>query len=92
MGLQKILADRHARQADGATIWRTQWFGCPNLAKVENCRIASLHGEPRATVYVQGDADTYFSIPARFYLFGKVINGYLTRDNNGNLVASHCYY
>ena len=92
MGLQKTRADKSTKQADGAIIWHAHWLGGPSLSKVENCRVESLHGEPRANVYAQGEADTYFSIPARFYLFGKVINGYLTTDDDGNLVARHCYY
>lgn len=91
MGLQKYRADVSSIQPDGAVVWHTKWMGGKPVAKVVNCRIESLHGEPRATIYVQGEPDSWFSIPAKCYLFGKVLNGYLTGKGH-NFVFRHCYY
>jgi len=92
MSLAKYRSDTSEPQADGAIVWHTVWLGGPSLAKVNNCRWESLHGEPRVTAYVQGEADTYFSIPAKAQYRGTVVNGYLTGDGDGNLVFRHTYY
>lgn len=93
MGLQKYRADSKFVQSDGSIRWFADWMGGPSLAKIENCRVESLHGEPRVTAYVQGEPDTYFSQPAKCYLLGKIVNGYLTGDETGeNIVFHHCYY
>lgn len=91
MGLQKFRADKSDTQADGAKLWFADWLGGPSLAKIENCRCENLHGEPRVTVYITGEADTYFSIPAACYLFGKVVRGYVTGDDDGNRVFRQIY-
>jgi hypothetical protein len=91
MGIAKYRSDISETQEDGAIVWRTKWWGGPSLAKIENCRIVTLAGDMRATVYVQGEADTFFSIPAKFSLMGKVLNAYLTSED-GQLVCHHCYY
>lgn len=92
MGMQKIRADKSERQPDGAIVWSAHWIGGPSLAMVENCRLANMAGDMRRTVYVQGEPDTVFSIPAVCKLAGKRITGYLTVDDDGNLVFRHCYY
>ena len=92
MTLQKYRADNSYVQSDGSTKWYTDWMGGPTLAKVANCRVATLVGEPRVTAYVTGKADTYFSIPAKFHFAGKVLNGYITSDDDGNFILHHCYY
>ena len=92
MGLQKFRADVKEDQADGSVVWRTRWIGGPSLVMIVNCRIVTLAGDARANVFVQDDADTWFSIPAKFYFFGKVLNGYITSDEDGQLVCHHCYY
>ena len=76
-------------QNDGSILWFADWMGGPSLSKIENCRIENLHGEPRVTAYVQDDPDTYFSQPAKCYLFGKVLVGYLTGDNSGGNTVFH---
>ena len=90
--MQKYRADKSKTQSDNAVLWYANWIGGPTLAKIENCRLANLEGEPRRTVYITGDADTYFSIPAVTHYFGKRIKGYVTGDDNGNTVFRHCYY
>ncbi len=91
MGMQKYRADRSEAQNDGATVWYSEWMGGPSLAKIENCLLENLAGNMRGTVYITGDADTYFSIPAVCSLFGKRVRGYVT-SNDGTLVFRHCYY
>lgn len=90
--MQKYRADTSEKQSDGATVWRTEWMGGPSLAKIENCRLANLHGEPRATVYVTGEADTFFSIPAVCRHLGARVKGYVTTDDDSNLVFRQVYY
>lgn len=90
--MQKYRADVSETQADGAIIWSTEWMGGPTLARINNCRLTELAGDMRAAVYITGDADTWFSIPAVTRLFGCRVKGYVTHDGDGNLVFHHCYY
>jgi hypothetical protein len=90
--LQKYRADRAEPQGDGAVTWWADWMGGPSLSKVENCRLEKLEGDMRRTVYVTGEADTYFSIPAACKIADRTVTGYLTGDDDGNLVFRHCYY
>ena len=92
MGLAKYRSDTAKTQDDGSILWFSNWLGGPSLAKIENCRWESLQGEPKVTVHVQGEPDTYFSQPAKGYYLGKIIRGYITDDGNSNLVFRHCYY
>lgn len=90
--LQKYRADKAEKQGDGATVWYADWMGGPTVSKIENCRLENLCGEMRRTVYVTGEADTWFSIPAVCKLAGKKVTGYITGDENKNLVFRHTYY
>ncbi len=90
--MQKYRADVSEVQSDGAVIWSSKWFGGPSLARINDCRLVNLSGDQRATVYVTGEADTYFSIPAVCSIRGKRVRGYITSDGDGNLVFHHCYY
>lgn len=90
--MQKYRADISETQSDGAIVWSAQWMGGPSLAKVNNCRLETLAGDMRATVYITGEADTYFSIPAVCCLMGKRVKGYVASDDHGNLVFRHVYY
>lgn len=94
MGLQKYRADDATTQPDGATVWRSRWMGGTTLAMIENCRLESLAGDMRRTVYITGEPDTWFSIPAACIIAGKRINGYVTQetDTGENLVFRHTYY
>lgn len=92
MGLQKYRADVVKTQQDGSKQWFASWMGGLSLSKIESCRIESLAGEPRVTAYVQGEPDTWFSSPAKAHYLGRVLEGYLTGDENGNIVFRHCYY
>lgn len=91
--MQKYRADRARIQADGAKVWFAQWLGGPSLAKIENCRLENLVGDMRRTVYIIGDADTYFSVPAVCRIQGCRVRGYVTTDSDtGDLVFRHTYY
>jgi hypothetical protein len=90
--MQKYRADESRKQDDGAIVWYTQWIGGPTLAKIENCRLSSMAGDMRRTVYITGEPDTYFSQPAVIRLCGCRIKGYVTTDDDGYLVFRHCYY
>jgi hypothetical protein len=67
-------------------------MGGPSLAKIDKCRLENLTGDMRCTVYVTGEADTFFSVPAVCKLRGCRVRGYVTGDGDGNLVFRHCYY
>jgi hypothetical protein len=90
--MQKYRADVSEQQVDGAIVWRCEWIGGPSLARINNCRLDNLAGDMRRTVYITGEANTYFSIPAVTKLAGKSVRGYVTGDDDGNLVFRHCYY
>lgn len=92
MGLQKYRADKAgSKQSDGAVPYYTDWVGGPSLALIRNCRIEGIdriaYGDlaPR-TVYIQGEPDTYFSIPAaceaRIDGKRKVIKGFVMCEGN----------
>jgi hypothetical protein len=90
--MQKYRADTKEIQADGAIVWRAQWNHGPSLAKIDNCRLENLQGDMRRTVYILGEADTFFSIPAICTISGCRVKGYVTTDDDKNLVFRHGYY
>ncbi len=92
MGLQVYRADKGTLQSDGATVWHAEWDFGPSLVKITNCRLATLCGDMRRTVYIVGDPDAWFSTPAKTRLHGVTVTGYVTEDDNGNLVFRHTYY
>lgn len=94
MGMQKYRADESIAQADGATQWLARWMGGPTLSKIENCRLVTLQGDMRRTVYITGDAGTWFSIPACCKIAGTRVTGYVTsdKDDGAQLVFRHTYY
>ena len=90
--MQKYRADTARQQADNAIAWFAMWMGGPTLARIDNCRLENLAGDMRRTVYITGDADTYFSIPAVTKIAGCRVRGYVTTDGEGNHVFRHCYH
>jgi len=62
--MQKYRADRSETQKDGAILWYADWMDEPNLSRIDDCRLVNMEGDMRRTVYITGEADTYFSIPA----------------------------
>jgi hypothetical protein len=80
----KYRSDFSTKQDDGAIAWFSKWMGGPTLSKVQNCRL-HLAGDMRRSVSVDGEADTYFSIPASCSIAGCRVKGYLTTDGDGYL-------
>lgn len=75
MGLQKFRADEAGYPDRNKAIpWYTKWIGGPTLALIRNC--PTPFG-PR-TVYIQGEPDTFFSIPAACSYRRKKVYGYVT--------------
>ncbi len=87
--MQKYRADTSRAQDDGAVLWFTKWIGGPSLAKIENCRLNSLAGDMRRTVYITGEHDTFFSQPAICKIQGCRVKGFVTGDDDGNLYFHH---
>ncbi len=80
MGLQKYRADvAGEKQINGAIPYYSNWMGGPTLALIRNC---PTNMGPR-TVYIRGEADTWFSIPAACRYKGKTITGYITTNDAG---------
>lgn len=73
--MQKYRADVSEAQADGAIVWSARWMGGPTVSKVDNCRLENLSGNMRRTVYVTGEPDTWFSIPAACKIAGCRVKG-----------------
>jgi len=90
MSMQKYRADRFEAQADGAHVWYADWMGGPSLSKISNCRM-DIAGEPRATVYITGEPDTFFSIPAVCSYRGCHVRGYVTGSEEG-FYFRVCFY
>lgn len=91
MGMQKYRADKSTPQSDGATLWHSQWMGGPSLARIDNCRLVTLSGDPRATVFIVGDPDSAFSQPAVCSYKGARLCGYVTGTEDG-IVFRHTTY
>lgn len=78
---QKYRADRSETQDDNSICWFADWMGGPTLSKINNCRIDGT--DARLTVYITGEADSWFSIPASTRKRGKYVRGYITSDDLG---------
>ena len=75
MGLQKYRADvASPPDAWGQVEWVARWMGGPTLALVRNC----VTPWGRRTVYVTGEPDTWFSVPAACSYKKRRMTGYLT--------------
>lgn len=89
MGLRKYRADKQGQtDANGAVEFGTNWIGGYQLSLIRNCPcVKSVMDKGdvslgRYTVYVRGEASTWFSIPAAIRIKGKTITGYLTRKDD----------
>lgn len=60
----------------------TYWMPGKTTAAIANCPI-DIAGEPRRMVYLTGEADTYFTVPAVCKLFSITVKGYITMDLQG---------
>lgn len=86
MGLKKYRADvAGEKQANGGTPYYSKWMGGPTLALIRDCKIENAIISPR-TVYVLGDPDTAFTIPAACSFKRKTITGYIASDDNGEFI------
>lgn len=82
MGLQKYRFDVEGEPySNGGIPIYTRWMGGPTLAGVKNCTIDGLDCSPR-TAYVQGEPDTFFSIPAKIRVLGTTVTGFLAVDSD----------
>lgn len=86
MGLQKYhtIGEEPEKLPNGSIACRGHTWHGTHLALVRNCPIYR-GGEyvQRLTAYVQGEPDTFFSIPAAVKLKGKTVRGHLTIDETG---------
>lgn len=78
--MQKYRADKCETQPDGAVKWFAEWMGGPTLSRINSCRIAGT--ELRRAVYITGEADTWFSIPAATRVNGQYVRGYVTGESD----------
>jgi hypothetical protein len=86
MGLQKYRADQAGdKQSDGAIPFYAHWCGGPTLALLRDC--PTEYG-PR-TVYVQGEPDTFFSIPAACSFRHKTVRGYITNSEHDYIFRAY---
>jgi len=91
MGLQKFRADVMGQtQSDGSVPWFCNWMGGFTLALIRKC--PTPFG--KRVVYIQGEPDTFFSVPAaceiRVAGKRKKLNGYITTNEHGEYVF-HTY-
>lgn len=89
MGLQKYRADTSEPQDDGAVLHYAKWVWGPTLSKITNCRIENFPDKPRGTVYITGEADTFFSIPAAMRYKDKTVRGFVTSEDG--MTYFHAY-
>jgi len=79
--MQRYRADiSDAPDANGAVAHYARWMGGPTLAKVTACPVARTLMPPR-TVYVTGEADTFYSLPAACSWRGRTVKGWLGSDD-----------
>ncbi len=77
MGIQKFRADiKGETMRDGSIPFYTDWIGGPTLALIKRCN--TPYGF--RTVYIKGEPDSFYSIPAACRYKGKTIKGYIIWD------------
>lgn len=83
MGLQKYRADIQGdTQSNGAVPYFTKWIGGPSLALIRKCPLEGSNLPPR-TVYVTGEAESWFTIPGACRYRGKIIRGNISVNRAG---------
>ena len=81
MGIQKYRFDLTGDpEPNGSIPLKTKWNFGPSLAGIRNCPCSD--GKTRM-VYVQGEADTVFTVPAACLIRNVRHNGNLTHDEHG---------
>jgi hypothetical protein len=87
MGLQKYRADKAGeKQKNGAIPFFVHWMGGPSLSLIRNCPVENDPSISPRTVYIKGEADTYFSVPAAIKLKGKKMTGYVSSNSEGEYI------
>lgn len=74
MASLKFRVDREEENEHGQIVGYSQWIGGPSLARVKG---ACLPDGSTATAYITGEADTFFSIPARINQGKCSVKGWL---------------
>lgn len=74
---QRYRADESRQEKGDVVAWYARWMGGLTLAKLVNC--PTPHG--RRTVYITGEPDTYFTIPATCRVQGRTVKGYVTCED-----------
>ena len=70
----KYRVDTEETNEHDQIIGRTNWIGGPSLARIKG---AVCDDGQRRTAYITGEADTFFSIPARVNAGKRSITGWL---------------
>lgn len=79
MSMKRYRFDRTGEaEPNGSVPVFSDWHGGPTLAGVHNCPCPD---GKRRTVYVLGEADTYFTVPAAISIRDRRIKGFLTHDD-----------
>lgn len=82
MGLQKYRADVAGPiQHNGGIPYYTRWVGGPTLALIKQCPIVGRKDpiSPR-TVYITGEPQSWFNLPAACRYKRTVIRGYIVAE------------
>lgn len=78
---------------NGSTPEYAEWMAGKTLSAVRGCPVADAQGMGAGvkcrTVYVCGEADTWFTIPARCIINADTVYGVLTHDESGFLFYPH---
>lgn len=83
MGIKKYRDDiRGEKQKNGGIPFFTHWMWGPSLSLIRDCETPF----GRRTVYVQGAAETFFSIPAAIEFRRRKIHGFVSMDDDKNYV------
>jgi hypothetical protein len=73
---------------NGSKIFRTP-FPFASISKVKNCPIAGT--DIRLTVYITGQPDTFFSVPARTQYKKKSVSGFVSCNDEGYYFVPYLY-
>lgn len=84
MGLQRFRADEAGEvRSNGSVPHYTKWAGGPTLALIRHCPIVNVAGASPRTVYITGEPETWFTVPAVCKIKGKGVRGMVRITNDG---------
>ena len=78
MASLKFRVDAEEVNEHGQTLGYAHWLGGPTLARVKG---AVCDDGMRRTAYITGEADTWFSLPARVNVGKRSVKGWLGCDD-----------